>query len=165
MRKLVVLVGVFAALTACTSVGDVGRYKRYQVRSPAMEPTIPEGSTVTATKVKPGEYRPDAGDLVVFDPPDRPGWNPDGRPRILRVVAVPGDMIACCDPQGRITLNGTAQDEPYARVSEFDPPKAFEAITVPVDELFLLGDSRGMANDSSFNGTVPLTTVIGVIKT
>lgn len=161
---MLVLVGLVVSLTACASPGDGARNERYQVAPPAMEPTIAKGSTVTATVVKRGEYHPRTGDIVTFDPPESRGWNPDGRPRILRVVAVPGDTVACCDVRGRITRNGTAQDEPYVHPSEFEPPAAFGPITVPAGELYLLGDYRGVANDSSQNGTVPVTTVIGVVR-
>ncbi|MBQ0892236.1 signal peptidase I [Micromonospora sp. U56] len=165
MRMAVVLIGLVVSLAACASPGDAPRDKRYQVNSPTMEPTITEGSTVTAKVVKPGEYQPGTGDVVVFDPPDSYGWNPDGRPRVLRVVAVSGDTIACCDAQGRIIRNGTAQDEPYVNeASKFEPLGAFEPITVPAGELYLLGDYRGAANDSSQNGTVPVKNVIGVVK-
>ncbi|MGC5021320.1 signal peptidase I [Micromonospora sp. DT47] len=165
MQKTVVLIGLVVSLTACASPGDDARDKRYQANSPTMESTIAEGSTVTAKVVKPGEYQPGTGDVVMFDPPDSYGWNSDGRPRILRVVAVPGDTIACCDAQDRIIRNGTAQDEPYVnKASKFEPPAAFEPITVPAGELYLLGDYRGVANDSSQNGTVPVENVIGIVK-
>ncbi|MFE9654915.1 signal peptidase I [Micromonospora sp. NPDC006431] len=164
VRKTLLLVGLVASLTACGSIGDGARNKRYEVNSPTMETTITEGSVVTAKVVKPGEYQPRTGDIVVFDPPDSYGWNPDGRPRILRVVAVPGDTIACCDAQGRIIRNGTAQDEPYIKAPPFGPPAAFEPTTVPEGKLYLLGDYREAANDSSHNGPVPVENVIGVVK-
>ncbi|MFC4021996.1 signal peptidase I [Micromonospora sp. GCM10011542] len=161
---MVVLVGFVVSLTACGSLGDDGRNKRYEVSSPTMEPTITEGSVVTAKVVKPGEYQPRTGDIVVFDPPDSYGWNPDGASRILRVVAVPGDTIACCDAQGRIIRNGTGQDEPYVKPLAFGDPATFEPITVPAGKLYLLGDYREAANDSSHNGPVPVDNVIGVVK-
>ncbi len=34
---------------------------------------------------------------------------------VKRVVAVGGDTVACCDAQGRLTVNGRAVDEPYLR--------------------------------------------------
>jgi signal peptidase I len=162
MRKPVVLVGLVVSLAACTPFSDDARHERYKVSSPSMEPTIAEGSTVTAEVVEPGEYQPRTGDVVVFDPPDSYGWNPDGRPRIYRVVAVPGDTVACCDAQARIIRNGTAQDEPY--VKDAVTQTEFQPITVPAGELYLLGDHREAANDSSQNGTVPVGNVIGVVK-
>lgn len=112
VRKMVVLVGLVVSLTACGTLGDGARNKRYEVNSPTMEPTITEGSVVTAKVVESGDYQPRTGDIVVFDPPDSHGWNPDGTPRILRVVAVPGDTIACCNAQGRIIRNGTPRTSP-----------------------------------------------------
>ncbi|GIJ27246.1 hypothetical protein Vqi01_24080 [Micromonospora qiuiae] len=161
MRKIAVLVGLALSLTACASLGDDAPNKRYQVDSPTMEPTITEGSTVTAKIIEPGEYQPRTGDIVVFDPPDSYGWNPDGQPRVLRVVAIPGDTIACCDAEGRIIRNGAAQDEPYVQLD--GRPTEFQPITVPTGELYLLGDHRGVANDSSENGTVPAENVIGIV--
>ena len=149
MRKILALVGLLVSLTACGSLGDGARNERYRVAAPSMEPTIMEGSTVTAKVVKPGGFQPRTGDVVVFDPPDSYGWNPDGLPRILRVVAVPGDTVACCDAQGRVVRDGTAQDEPYVQIDGWSTE--FQLITVPAGELYLLGDYRGVANDSSHN--------------
>ncbi|WP_223874134.1 signal peptidase I [Salinispora vitiensis] len=157
-----VLGGLVISLTACGALGDIDRSKRYKVNSPSMEPTIAEGSVVTAKVVKPGDYQPRVGDIVVFDPPDSYGWNPDGAPRISRVVAVAGDTVACCDAQGRIFRNGTVQDEPYVKEPAFST--AFEHLTVPAGKLYLLGDLRGAANDSSHNGPVAAGNVIGIIK-
>ncbi|MEU8181698.1 signal peptidase I [Micromonospora sp. NPDC049044] len=160
---MIVLIGLVVTLTSCGAFGDGARNKRYEVNSPTMEPTITEGSVVSAKVVKSGEYQPRTGDIVVFDPPDSHDWNPDGRPRILRVVAVPGDTIACCDAQGRIIRNATAQDEPYVNEPAFGAPAAFESTTVPAGTVYLLGDYREAANDSSHNGPVPVENVIGVV--
>lgn len=46
------------------------------------------------------------GDLVGVS---RPGE----RDFIKRVIGLPGDKVACCDEQGRITVNGIGIDEPY----------------------------------------------------
>ncbi|MEU4712436.1 S26 family signal peptidase [Micromonospora purpureochromogenes] len=57
-----------------------------------------------------------------------------------------------------------AQDEPNVdKASKFESPASFEPITVPTGELFLLGDYRGVANDSSQNRTVPVENVIGIV--
>ena len=162
MRKTVVLVGLVVSLTACGSLGDGARNERYRLGSRVMEPTITEGSIVTAEVVKPGEYQPRTGDVVVFDPPDTWDHREGEPPWIFRVVAVPGDTIACCDAQDRIIRNGTAQDEPYVHDALFQTE--FQPVTVPAGELYLLGDYREAANDSSQNGPVPVENVIGVVK-
>ena len=158
------LIGLVVTLTACGSVGEYRQDKRYRMSSPSMEPTLTKGSVFVAEVVKPGDYQPRAGDIVVFTPPDT--WPPGGpdEVRIFRVLAVPGDTISCCDPQDRVSLNGTPLDEPYARKTKYDPPAAFESVTVPAGNVFLLGDNRGVANDSSYNGPLPVENVIGVVK-
>ncbi|MGN9778428.1 signal peptidase I [Micromonospora sp. H33] len=162
VRKILILAGLVVTLTACGLAGDHRKDKRYQQVSRAMEPTVAAGSGFVAEVVKRGDYRPRAGDIVVFTPPA--GWNAGDEPRILRVVAVPGDTISCCDAQDRVALNGTALDEPYAAKTKYDPPAAFESVTMPEGSVFLLGDNRGVANDSSYNGPVPVENVIGVVK-
>ncbi|WP_146766115.1 signal peptidase I [Micromonospora saelicesensis] len=163
VRKPALVIGLLVALAACASCAEVPRNKTYQVGSPSMEPTIAEGSTITAEVLEPGGYQPRRGDIVVFDVPDT--WDAEGQdqPRVYRVAAVPGDTISCCDPQGRIVRNGTAVDEPYlARTGA--TPAEIQPFTVPADELYLLGDNRGVANDSAQLGPVPVTNVIGVVK-
>ena len=128
-----------------------------------MEPTITRGSTVTAEVVEPGGYQPRTGDVVVFQPPDTWGAEGQNPPRIYRVVAVPGDTISCCDAQGRIIRNDAALDESYVRASDA-ARAAFPPVTVPAGKLYLLGDNRGVANDSSHHGPVPVENVIGIVK-
>ncbi|MEO3817232.1 signal peptidase I [Plantactinospora sp. B24E8] len=163
MRRTLVLIGLVASLTACASCSVGTQNERYRISSPSMEPTIAEGSTVTAEVVKPGAYQPRTGDVVVFEVPDT--WRPAEQepPRIYRVVAVPGDTVSCCDDQDRIIRNGTPQDEPYIRTGDGLPPD-FQAVTVPPGTVYLLGDNRGVANDSSQNGPLPTANVIGVVK-
>ncbi|MGH3729978.1 MAG: signal peptidase I, partial [Micromonosporaceae bacterium] len=89
---------------------------------------------------------------------------------IKRVIGVPGDIVACCDAQGRVTVNGHPLDEPYifenapddvpasdteCRSREFDP------VTVPAGHIFVMGDHRLVSQDSRCQGPVPIENVIG----
>ncbi|MEU5725661.1 S26 family signal peptidase [Micromonospora sp. NPDC047738] len=89
-------------LAACGSLGEGARGERYRMGSRTMEPTITAGSIVTAEVVKPGDYQPRTGDVVVFEPPESWDHGEGEAPWIFRVVAVPGDTIAGCDAEGRI---------------------------------------------------------------
>ncbi|HUR13410.1 MAG TPA: signal peptidase I, partial [Mycobacteriales bacterium] len=40
---------------------------------------------------------------------------------IKRVIGVPGDTVQCCAPQGRVTVNGAALDEPYLDQDDHAP--------------------------------------------
>src|SRR3954452_18312490 len=103
------------------------------------------------------------GDLVGVS---RPGE----RDFIKRVIGLPGDKIACCDAQGRITVNGEPVDEPYVQEnSPLDQPpnprqctsRVFAEVTVPAGEMFVMGDHRLVSQDARCQGPVPIDNVIG----
>jgi signal peptidase I len=103
------------------------------------------------------------GDLVGVS---RPGE----RDFIKRVIGLPGDKIACCDEKGRITVNGEPIDEPYVEEnSSLDAParpgectsRKFAEVTVPANEMFVMGDHRLVSQDARCQGPVPIDNVIG----
>lgn len=164
-KRLIAMVAVPWLVTGCGAANSaVHGYHRYTDPSVAMEPTIHAGRTFDARPVEHGEYEPKRGDVVVFT---MPAWL-DGRdkPQVKRVVAVPGDRISCCSPDGRVRLNGTALSEPYLAPNTRESP--FGQISVPAGRLWLMGDNRLSSADSRFHigdaghGTVPATAVIGV---
>ena len=105
------------------------------------------------------------GDLVGVS---RPGE----RDFIKRVIGLPGDKVACCDDKGRITVNGVGIDEAYIAQgfnSDLNQPpnptqctsRRFAEITVPADEMFVMGDHRAVSQDARCQGPVPIKNVIG----
>ncbi|MCK9901074.1 signal peptidase I [Parafrankia colletiae] len=83
---------------------------------------------------------------------------PSEKDFIKRVIGVGGDVVACCDGAGRVTVNGKALDEPYVYENDF---RDFGPITVPDGDLWLMGDHRSRSSDSRQNGPVPQDKVIG----
>ncbi|ONH60314.1 signal peptidase I [Frankia sp. CcI49] len=83
---------------------------------------------------------------------------PSEKDFIKRVIGVGGDVVACCDDAGRVTVNGKALDEPYVYENDF---QEFGPITVPDGDLWLMGDHRSRSSDSRQNGPVPQDKVIG----
>jgi signal peptidase I len=79
---------------------------------------------------------------------------------VKRVIGLPGDRVACCSPDGRVTVDAEALDEPYVHEdlpftagtldcsSSPRSARCFPEITVPDDNLLVLGDHRSQSADS-----------------
>jgi signal peptidase I len=165
------------------------------IPSGSMENTLLVGDRVLVNKVVYDMRDPLRGEIVVFRGTDN--WAPEvtqpisqefgaklgrtigdlvgiSRPGerdfIKRVIGLPGDKVACCDAQGRITVNGTPVDEPYVQDnSPLDAPpnprqctsRRFAEISVPAGEMFVMGDHRAVSQDARCQGPVPISNVIG----
>ncbi len=154
--------------------------KPYRIPSESMEPTLVKGQRILVNRIGNRFSDPEIGDVVVFHPPagaeqdntcgsgpppegqvcDEPTPNRSDTNFVKRVVAGPGDRISIQD--GHVILNGTRQEEDFARPcgggSDCDFPRE---VTVPADHYFMMGDNRGASDDSRFWGPVPRDWVIG----
>ncbi|MEV6261754.1 signal peptidase I [Streptomyces sp. NPDC051784] len=140
-------------------------YKPYTVPTDSMTPTVNAGDRILAERIAGDEVR--RGDVVVFTDS---AWG--DVPMVKRVVGVGGDKVACCDKDGRLTVNGKPVEEPYLRAagassfadSSSASPQNFTA-EVPEGQLFLLGDQRSTSMDSRVHledpghGSVPRSAV------
>jgi signal peptidase I len=165
------------------------------IPSGSMEKTLLVGDRVLVNKVVYDMRDPLRGEIVVFRGTDN--WAPEvtepvsqnfaaklgrtvgdlvgiSRPGerdfIKRVIGLPGDKVACCDAQGRITVNGVAIDEPYVQDnSPLDAPpnptqctsRRFAEVTVPAGDMFVMGDHRLVSQDARCQGPVPIDNIIG----
>ncbi|MEV0094210.1 signal peptidase I [Streptomyces sp. NPDC050738] len=133
------------------------QYKPYTVPTDSMTPTIKAGERVLAQRIDGGEVH--RGDVVVFKDAL---WGDS--PMVKRVIGIGGDKVACCDAQGRLTVNGKPVEEPYLQDTKRASPVAFSS-TVPQGQLFLLGDERTNSMDSRVHltdadhGSVPRSAV------
>ncbi|MDQ1650397.1 MAG: signal peptidase, partial [Frankiaceae bacterium] len=84
---------------------------------------------------------------------------PGERDFVKRVIGVGGDTVACCDAQGRVTVNGVPLDEPYIfENSPLELPatsggRPFAPFKVPEGQLWVMGDHRGDSADSRIHGS------------
>ncbi len=77
---------------------------------------------------------------------------------IKRLIGLPGDTVMCCDPKGRIEVNGHPVDEPYLYQ---DNRRAFGPKVVPAGNLWVMGDHRSDSSDARDNGPIPVANVVG----
>jgi signal peptidase I len=165
------------------------------IPSGSMEPKLAVGDRVLVNKIVYDVRQPERGEIVVFRGTDN--WAPENqvdnnigffaklgrtvgdlvgvsqpgeKDFIKRVIGLPGDTVACCDPQGRVTVNGYPLDEPYVTEnSPIDaPPNArechsrrFGPINVEQGQMFVMGDHRLVSQDARCQGQVPIENVIG----
>jgi signal peptidase I len=129
------------------------------------------------------------GDIVVFDgdgswdPGTVPSTNPlteffsnfasmfgfghAGDIYVKRVVGLPGDHVACCDAQGRITVNNVPLNEGSYLYPGDQPSASRFDIVVPAGQLWVMGDHRSVSSDSRDHlgdpggGTIPEKAVLG----
>ena len=149
----------------------------FYIPSGSMENTLVRDDRVIVSKLTPGPFDLNRGDIVVFrDPGNWLGTVPEtseGGTResvrrvlqfvglvpddsddhlIKRVIGLPGDHVVCCDKNGQLTINGVSITEPYIKPG--DTPgggKASFDITVPPGKVWVMGDHRSDSSDSRFH--------------
>jgi signal peptidase I len=159
---------VAAILVASLLRGFVGQM--FLIPSESMEDTLHVNDRVLVEKLSSVKR----GQIVVFRDPG--GWltgvsakgrGPIGKAfqfigvlpdtstehLIKRVIGLPGDHVACCDDQGRVSVNDEPLNEtPYLPVaadgSTTKPSTIRFDVVVPADRLFVMGDNREHSRDS-----------------
>ena len=80
---------------------------------------------------------------------------------VKRLVGTPCDAVAISN--GTLYMNGQATSEPYLAgvVAQQSFSQNFTKLTVPSEQLVVLGDNRDNSHESRFWGFVPGENVIG----
>jgi signal peptidase I len=95
------------------------------------------------------------------------GFGHPGDILIKRVIGIPGDRVACCDAQGRVTVNGVPLNEQSYLYPGSAPSVSRFNIVVPPGRLWVMGDNRYYSDDSRDHmgdpggGTIPESAVVG----
>jgi signal peptidase I len=93
------------------------------------------------------------GDVVVFHYPRDPQ-----KSYIKRIIAVPGDRLRI--DRGRVYVNGKLLSEPYIP-EEYRDTRSQDAMVIPSDEYFVMGDHRSISSDSREFGPVKRDLIYG----
>ena len=149
----VIAIALFLALFIRAFVAE----PRY-IPSDSMLPTLEVGDRLVVEKISYHFHPPARGEIVVFDPPQQlqiQGYAKD-QAFIKRVIGTPGETVQI--QNGKVYLNSIPLKEGYIA----EPPKyQMEAVRVPEDQLFVMGDNRNNSNDSHVWGFLPKQNIIG----
>lgn len=120
------------------------------VKGFSMQPTLND-KNIVVTKV--GIKHLKRGNIIVFD----------ANPRadelyIKRVIGIPGDVVEI--KGGLVYVNGERVKESYLKESTVTEPEM--KVTVPENEVFVLGDNREVSDDSRYIGTISIKKIKGL---
>ena len=147
-------------------------FGQYFIPSGSMMNTIDVGDRVLTTKLAPRWIHLKRGDVVVFKDPAH--WLQDEQTPyssdylIKRLIALPGDTVACEGAGKPVTVNGVPIDETSYIRPGVDPSSFAFNVTVTAGHIFVMGDNRSNSADSRYhqndgsNGLVPVSDVVGV---
>jgi signal peptidase I len=185
---------IFAIAIVVSFVVKTFLVRSFFIPSASMEQTLVIDDRVIVNELVPEIVPISRGDIVVFTDPG--GWlpatvpapvnpvvvatewvlslfglaSPDSNDHLIkRVIGLPGDTVACCTPNGEITINGVPVPEPYVTLpaGETRASGIDFSVTVPADSLWVMGDNRYNSKDSRYNtdqpggGFVPVSNVVG----
>jgi signal peptidase I len=129
------------------------------IPSDSMEPTLLVGDRLVVEKVSYWLHPPEAGDIIVFQPPlqfqEQFGFLPD-KAFIKRIIGTPGDTVQV--QNGTVYLNEQPLQESYIAQS---PAYQMKTVHVPAGQFFVMGDNRNNSNDSHVWGFLPEQNIIG----
>ncbi len=156
--------------------------KPYKIPSGSMIPTLAIGQRILVDRLA---THPAVGDIVVFHPPagalqgnegvcgnpdqgyglgqacDKDSGPESSETYVKRVVGLPGDHLRIVG--GRVYRNGVEERGSYVQACNTGPDycRFPNQITVPAGDYYMMGDNRGVSDDSRFWGPVPQSWIIG----
>jgi signal peptidase I len=187
VRELVILVVIALVIAVAIKTYAI---QAFFIPSGSMQNTLEINDRVLVNKIVYDTRPIHRGDIVVFngdgswDPGSVPtsenfavkfadgfasmfGFGHPGDILIKRVIGLPGDTVACCDAEGRVTVNGVPLSEQSYLFPGDVPSQSRFNITVPPGRLWVMGDHRSISDDSRDHegdpggGTIPESAVLG----
>jgi signal peptidase I len=175
LEVLALAIALYVVITVCVQT--------VRVDGPSMIPTLQNNDLLFADKLTYTLHAPERGDIVVLKQP-----GDLNRDIIKRIVGVPGDTIeidgdyhvvngqprpaVLIKPAGASTFQ--VLQEPYLPDQTKDPwtdvdfccdsngkaTKTPQALTIPKDRFFVMGDNRNVSLDSRYIGLIPRANII-----
>jgi signal peptidase I len=158
--------------------------KPYRVPTPSMVPTLLPGDRVLADRLSLDFGNPHRSQIVVFHPPHCKDGHSDGMgvctspdlglrdglagtTFIKRVIGLPGETV--WSQGGKIWVQDAGKpkfslNEPYVNDHQAVAGRALQRVVIPKGYYLLMGDNRGISDDSRDWGLEPRGGIIGVAR-
>lgn len=141
--------------------------QQFYISGPSMEMTLMENDRVLVNKMSYRLHDIHRGDIVVFDRVTINGQQVQHTDLIKRVIGVENDTVEI--QKCKVLVNGSVIDEPYIdkdTLSLATPEDVcripnMKKVTVPENQIFVMGDNRAQSFDSRNFGSVPVKLVVG----
>ena len=186
-QETILLLGVALVLAIVIKAMFV---QAFYITSESMEPGLVKNDRILVEK--PSYWfggSPSRGDVVVFEDPG--GWlgaaedtgpsnaftgalakiglYPTGGHLVKRVIGVEGDVIECCDDEGRLLVNGEPlEEDDYVPAEDGIKCKGpmtgncdWTAGPVPEGHVFVMGDNRRNSSDSHLWNGLDVRLIVG----
>ena len=151
-RTLFGTLGTLIAAAAAVVLLSVLVFPVLRVTGKSMAPTLSEDQIIMCSRYS----KADRGDVIAF--------YHNKKILIKRVIGLSGDVIEIRE-DGKVYVNGSASDEPYAFLSAEGECDITFPYTVPTGRYFVMGDDRALSVDSRSTavGCIAEENVIGKV--
>ena len=143
-------------------------FQAFYIPSESMKPTLNVGDRVLVNKVSYRLHDVNRGDIVVFEtPPKAKDANGEIKDLVKRVIALPGETFSTHDG-GVSSTGGLSRSRTCRRACRRALPTRLgraaatsSRITIPADDVLVLGDNRPASKDSRFFGPIKESSIVG----
>jgi signal peptidase I len=133
----------------------------YSIPSVSMVPTLKVGDRILVDKLSYHLHPVHRGDVIVFATPPKELPILMVKDLVKRVIGLPGETISS-GPHAEVLINGKAIAQPWLTASaRADPGPAIRTQKIPQGDIFVMGDNRGLSDDSRDYGPVPESLIVG----
>jgi signal peptidase I len=125
--------------------------RNFRVVGNSMEPNLHDSQYLIVDKISYRLAEPQRGDVIVFEPPNRPGED-----YVKRVIGLSGELVEVRN--GQVFIDSQLLEEPFV---VYSGSYSMSPRRVGADELFVLGDNRNSSSDSHNWGMLSKDKVVG----
>lgn len=133
-------------------------FQPHQVKGNSMYPNFYDGEYLLTDKISYRLNQPRRGEVIIFKAPKNEDYD-----YIKRIIGLPGETVKISN--GKVWVNGNLLKEYYLPADSQTFGGNFwqegQALPIPANQYFVMGDNRNHSSDSRDWGPVPKENIIG----